>query len=123
LIVDDEKLFLRSLSECLKTSGGNLHVCTAENGAEALRVLASEHVDVVVTDLKMPVMDGFQLLSHLREIHPYTPVIVMSASINPETERRLCALGVSHCIEKPLDVEDLVNRISMEEGNLNHLLA
>jgi CheY-like chemotaxis protein len=68
-------------------------------------------------------MDGFQLLSHLREIHPYTPVIVMSASINPETERRLCALGVSHCIEKPLDVEDLVHRISMEEGNLNHLLA
>jgi CheY-like chemotaxis protein len=116
LVVDDELVFLRSFSEGLAGSDGNLHVLTAEDGEKALKVLESEPVDLVVTDLRMPVMDGYQLIACLKRRYPRISVIAMSASIDPETERRLGSLGILHWIEKSMRVEDLVNKISQEKG-------
>ncbi len=76
-----------------------------------MKALESESVDLVVTDLKMPVMDGFEFLSRMRKTYPDIPVIVISAFINSEAERKLSSLGVSHYFEKPFDLEDLVNWI------------
>lgn len=116
LVVDDELVFLHSFAESLAGSDGNLRVLTAEDGAKALKVLESEPVDLVVTDLRMPVMDGYQLIACLKRRYPRVFVIAMSASIDPETERRLGSLGISHWIEKPRLVEDLVNTISQAKG-------
>jgi CheY-like chemotaxis protein len=109
--VDDEKIFLLSLADGLNTSGLKFHILTAGNGEKALKALESESVDLVVTDLKMPVMDGFEFLSQMRKGYPDIPVIVISAFINPDVEKRLSSLGVCHYLEKPFDLEDLVNRI------------
>ena len=76
-----------------------------------MKVLETEYVDLVVTDLKMPVMDGFEFLSHMRKSYPDIPVIVISAFINPDAERRLSSLGIAQYLEKPFDSEDLVNWI------------
>jgi YesN/AraC family two-component response regulator len=64
-------------------------------------------VDLVVTDLKMPVMDGFELISRLKETRPDMPVIVMSAFSDPGMEGKLASIGISQCVEKPLDVQAL----------------
>ncbi|HDH98197.1 MAG TPA: response regulator, partial [Deltaproteobacteria bacterium] len=65
LIVDDEKVFLLSLSDGLKSYSDEFNVLIAFNGKEAVKILNSSKIDLVVTDLKMPEMDGFQLLAYL----------------------------------------------------------
>ena len=100
LLVDDHQRFLTVLASELNDSCSNFCILTAENGEKALKVLESAHVDLVVTDLNMPVMDGFQLVSHMKERYPSIPVIVMSSLLVPEVETYLRAKGVSECIEK-----------------------
>ena len=100
LLVDDQKNFLASLADGLKACDGNLCILTAENGDRALQVLASNPVDMVVTDLKMPLMNGFELLSHMQEKYPHIPAIVMSSFVDSWTEARLLALGAAQFIEK-----------------------
>ncbi len=118
LIVDDEANFLLSLSDGLSLYAGEFNVLTAENGREAMGVLESVPVDPLVTDLKMPVMDGFELLSYMSKCHPKIPVIVMTAFSTPETESRIKNFAVSHYLEKPLDFRDLANRMVEElEGS------
>jgi len=100
LLVDDHQSFLTILAEELRDCGNNFCILTAENGDRALKVLESGQVDLVVTDLRMPVMDGFVLISHMKEKHPAIPVIVVSSFLYPESETKLKAMGVSHCMEK-----------------------
>jgi CheY-like chemotaxis protein/predicted regulator of Ras-like GTPase activity (Roadblock/LC7/MglB family) len=104
LIVDDEVLFTKSLAEGLSTLEPSWHVLMAKNGKVALDVLEENQVQLVVTDLKMPVMDGFQLLAHLATHHGELPVIAMSAFATPEMEEKLQSLGIDKILEKPLDL-------------------
>jgi CheY-like chemotaxis protein len=112
LLVDDERLFTQSLAEGLRAVEPSYRVLTAENGAKALEALAGNPVDLVLTDLKMPVMDGFELLTHLSQKYPELPVIVMTAFGTPEISGQLLALGIPEFIEKPVDFEVLCRRIS-----------
>jgi YesN/AraC family two-component response regulator len=100
LLVDDQQNFLAALATRLGESSNNFSILTAGNGNEALRILESNRVGVVVTDLKMPVMDGFDLISHIKKRYPGIPVIVLSSFLYQELEPRLTALGVSLWIEK-----------------------
>ncbi len=123
LIVDDEKPLLLSLADELSTYAGEFNILTAENGKKAIDVLKRSGIDLVITDLKMPVMDGFELLSYMNRNHTDIPVIVMSAYSAPVVEDRLRSIGIFQYIEKPLDLEDLVTKILEElaegsEGNI-----
>ncbi len=111
LIVDDEKSFLALLEEGFKAYRHDFLVSTAENGRQAVEHLRTHPVDLVVTDIKMPQMDGFELLSYLREFHPDTPVILTTAFGTNEIEERLKAMGASQYLEKPLDFEVLAGKI------------
>lgn len=111
LLVDDERMFLMSLSESLRQTLKDVNVITAENGEEAVRILDSMPVDFLLTDLQMPVLNGFGLLSHLKEFHPSIPVIVMTAHVNDETMKRLRSLGFLNIIEKPIEFENLIRKI------------
>jgi CheY-like chemotaxis protein len=104
LIVDDEILFTKSLAEGLSALEPGWTVLSAKNGKEALDLLEGSQIHLVATDLKMPVMDGFQLLAHLATHHGDIPVIVMSAFATPEMEEKLQALGIDQVLEKPLDL-------------------
>ena len=112
LIVDDETLFTQSLAEGLLALEWGLVVRTAANGLEASVVLQREPVDLVVTDLKMPEMDGFELLAWMSREVPTVPVIVMTAFGTPEIAERLRSFGVEGFIEKPVDFGTLSERIS-----------
>lgn len=116
LIVDDEKTFLLSLSDGLTMYAGDFNTLTAENGKKALDVLRTTPVHLVVTDLKMPEMDGYELLAYMSRHHPDVPVLVMTAFGSPQIDERLRSLSITEYIEKPLDYEDLARRILEELG-------
>lgn len=107
LIVDDEKSFLLSLRDGLGAYRKDFKVLTAENGREAVVLLRTVPVDLLVTDLKLPVMDGFELLAWVSRHQPQLPVVVMSAFGTAETEARLSKMHTVQYLEKPLDLEML----------------
>lgn len=111
LIADDEDLFTHSLAEGLRACNPTLEVFTASDGRRAIEILANRPVDLLLTDLHMPGMDGFELLAHLTQYHPKLPVLVMTAFATEETARRLNALGVSEYVEKPVDFDAVAARI------------
>lgn len=117
LIVDDEKSFLLSLKDGLSKHKDKFKVLTAENGREAVDVLRSVAIDLLVTDLKLPEMNGFELLAWVSRHQPQLPVIVMSAFGTPEIEARLAKMDTLQFLEKPLDLDML------EEGIFNGLNA
>jgi len=111
LIVDDDKTFLLSLVEGLRAHDQEFEIKTAENGKIATQILKDESVDLIITDLKMPVMDGFELLAYMSSHHPRIPVIVMTAYGTPVIENSVSHLGAIRYLEKPLDFDLLVDNI------------
>ncbi len=115
LIVDDETNLLQSLKEGFREHAGAFTIVTAENGAKASVILSSQPVDLVVTDLKMPVVDGFELMAYMSKHHPDIPSIIMTAhGTAPDIEKKLKLLDVPHYIRKPFDLEELTSAIVTE---------
>jgi CheY-like chemotaxis protein len=112
LVVDDEPSVLFALSEGLSDRRRGVRVVTAANGIEAVAVLEAEPVDIVLTDLRMPDMDGFELLTFLRRNHPSVPVILMTALGSAETSARLGTAGSFECLAKPFHLPDLKRKIA-----------
>lgn len=105
LIVDDEQSYRQLLSLVFEGDG---HVIrTAMNGREALELLQAEMADVIISDVKMPDMDGIEMLRAVREIHPDLGVILMTAFASVDTARDAFKLGADDFIQKPFDVEEL----------------
>ncbi len=112
LIVDDEASLLLTIQAGFDGYRDQFEVVTARNGKEAVAVLESLPVSLVVTDLKMPEMDGFELLGYLQNDFPQIPVIVMTAFGTPEIETRLSQSGMIRMLEKPVDFEELTQLIT-----------
>jgi CheY-like chemotaxis protein len=121
LLVDDEENFLVSLQEGLARQG--FAVSTAGNGQEALLVLARQPIDLVVTDLKMPGIDGFGLLAAMHSRYPTVPAIVMTAFATEAVELRSLEAGAIQCIDKPVDLIALTGHIhrTLEQVALGRL--
>ena len=112
LVVDDEPSVLFALSEALGDRRRGVRVVTAANGVEAVAVLESAAVDLVLTDLRMPDMDGFELLAFLRRSHAELPVILMTALGSEETAAHLGTAGSFECLTKPFNVAALKRKIA-----------
>jgi len=112
LVVDDEPSVLFALSEGLADKRRGVQVITAENGRDAVGLLESERVDLVLTDLRMPEMDGFELLAYLRRNFAGVPVILMTALGSTETAGRLGTEGSFEYFTKPFDVAALKRKIT-----------
>lgn len=111
LLVDDETNFILSLADMLRANEDEFSVRTASNGREAANIIDSENIDLVVTDLNMPEMDGFELMAHISRVNSELPVIAMTAYGTPEMESRLRNMGAFQYIEKPIDFESLLHKI------------
>jgi len=108
LLVDDEKAFVLSLADGLQAYFQNINVLTAENGKKALELLDTREIDMVITDLKMPVMDGFELIENVNRHLPAIPVVVMTAFNDAAAGLRLMNMGISQMIDKPLDFHAVI---------------
>jgi CheY-like chemotaxis protein len=111
LLVDDEKNFLLSLADMLRANEDEFSIKTAANGKSAAQIIDNEQVDLVVTDLNMPEMDGFELMAHISQVNSNLPVIAMTAYGTPEMESRLRNMGAFQYIEKPIDFDSLLHKI------------
>jgi len=112
LLVDDDDKIVRFLALKLKLFGYDL--ATAANGREGLEMLKASNPDVIVLDILMPIMDGFEMLQQLRSFSNL-PVIVLSAK--GDNADRAMELGANDFISKPFKPDELVEKI---EANLDH---
>jgi len=111
LLVDDEQPFLDSLTDGLSSYRRYFHVRTALNGAEAVKALKLHPLDMVITDLCMPKMDGFELLAYMSRNYPKIPVVLMTAWSTPKIEEIVGNMGIFCYLEKPLDVDMVADTI------------
>jgi CheY-like chemotaxis protein len=98
LIIDDEPNVRTLLDMLLREEGYD--VLLADNGWKGLELYRREHPDVIVLDLKMPGMDGVEVLTQIRRVDLKQPVIIVTGDSRPETERGVRALGVSEFLVK-----------------------
>jgi DNA-binding NtrC family response regulator len=109
LIADDERTIRESVSMVLNDEGFEARI--AANGKEALQMLESEDFDILITDLKMPEMDGLTLLREAMRICPQTSVIIITAHASVESAIEALRMGAFDYILKPFDFDDLLMRV------------
>ena len=107
LIVDDEKSLLKTLRLILQDE--NYEVEEADNPEKALKILEAESdIDVVITDARMPGMDGYTLLEKMKSKYPDMPVIMITAYATPKMAVKAIQLGANDYIPKPFDPEEMI---------------
>ena len=122
LIVDDEALFRASLCDALGAALPSYQALEAANGREALERFEETSVDVVVTDINMPVMNGLELLLALRDRSFRGPILVVTAFGDPRLESEVELRGAFCYHEKPIDLPVLIESIrAAAEGEYSHI--
>ena len=109
LVADDDKntrLLMKAILEA-----EHYRVFTAVDGQDALGVLDREHIDLVVLDIMMPNMDGYEFTETLRQSDNTLPILMVSARQQPEDKRRGFLVGTDDYITKPIDEEEMLLRI------------
>lgn len=109
LIVDDDKNIRYVMKERLELE--KYTVLTASNGQEALDLLDSNHVDLVIVDIMMPKMDGYEFTKELRTFKSDLPVLMVSAKQLPEDRKKGFLSGIDDYMSKPIDTEELLLHI------------
>lgn len=119
LVEDDERL--QQLYQSVLERAGFL-VFAVANGTEALKRLESTQVDVIITDIMMPVMDGYKLLETLRSSRVETPVLIITAKADFEDKKKGFQLGTDDYMTKPVDVNEMVLRVEalLRRAKINH---
>ena len=109
LAVDDDKNTRMLLKAVLEAE--NYSVLTAENGEQALRIMDENHVDLVVLDVMMPQMDGYEFTRVLREGNNNLPILMISAKQLPADKKQGFLVGTDDYMTKPIDEEEMLLRI------------
>lgn len=105
LIVDDEPIMRESLSDWLRDDG--YRVIAADGGPRALKLLDTEEWNVLIVDLKMPGMDGIDLMAEVKKVYPDIPIIIMTAYATVDTAVRAMREGAYDYVVKPFDPEEM----------------
>jgi len=109
LVVDDDKNIRRLFQAVLEDAGYGVHL--AANGEEALTVMDREFIDLVVLDIMMPKMDGYEFTKTLREGNNNLPILMVSAKQLPQDKKRGFLAGTDDYMTKPIDEEEMLLRI------------
>src|SRR2546422_6606776 len=108
LVVDDDPALLEALPETLRLRMNGVTVDTADSAAAALDRIASQNYDAIVTDIKMPGMDGLALLSEIRARQPDTPILIITGHGEHALAVQALRGGGNDFIQKPIDRDHLV---------------
>lgn len=111
LLVDDDQDVLRSMKDVLSFALEGAIVETADSGPAALRRMDAQRPDALVTDYRMPGMDGLQLVAAARRQSPRLPIVMVTAYKDAEVERQAGLLGVRAVVHKPFDVAEFVDAV------------
>ncbi|MBF0292956.1 MAG: response regulator, partial [Nitrospinae bacterium] len=110
LVVDDEVQAASTIRKILAKKGYN--ASEAHNGVEALEFLSRNRVEVILLDIRMPVMDGLEALEHIKKEYPDTEVIMITAIVEMSTAVDCLKKGAYGYLSKPLSVESLLMEIT-----------
>ncbi len=114
MVVDDEEYVLDLLNRVLERQG--YAVRAVDNGIDALEMLGEEPADIVITDVVMPDMDGFELLRKVKEVYPDTRVIVLTAYARKLNISDFLLYGADEYIAKPFQVQELLTILARVRG-------
>lgn len=109
LVLDDEEIVRVSCKKCLTPEGYDVDV--AANGVEGLAMTENNRYDVILTDLKMPDMDGMEFLARVKERHPDTKVIMITGYSTVEHAVKAMRMGAYNYIEKPFTPDALIDAV------------
>ena len=118
LIIDDEPKIRNGLSNLLSRREGWEVAGAYENASEALKYLAVNQVDVMITDIKMPEISGLELIARIRERDKKTAIIILSGYSNFQFAQRAIELGVSRYLTKPTNPRELICVLEETEKKL-----
>ena len=111
LIVDDEKHFLNAIAKRLRKRG--FDVCAISNGPEAIEVARKEKFDIALLDLKMPEMDGSEVLKALKAEHKFLEAIILTGHGSLDSAVELTKLGAYGYLPKPYELENLIENTNI----------
>jgi DNA-binding NtrC family response regulator len=109
LLVDDELVFTTNMSRLLTNRG--YQVTTVKNGEEAMAALKEKSFDVMVLDLKMPVMDGITTLEKMKALNVLTEVLILTGHGSMDTAFQAIEMGAYDYVTKPCEIAELVSKI------------
>ncbi|WP_195999504.1 response regulator transcription factor [Clostridium sp. 1001271B_151109_B4] len=109
LVVEDDKHTRKLLETILKREGYS--VLKAEDGVIAMEVLENHHVDLIILDIMMPNMDGYEFAKELRDAECMIPILMATAKQLPEDKKRGFIVGTDDYMTKPIDTEEMLLRI------------
>ena len=109
LLVDDEKEFVETLADRLRMR--DLEASIARDGEEALSAVKKEEPDVIVLDVKMPGIDGIEVLRRVKDAYPDVEVIILTGHGSEKDEEAARSLGAFDYVKKPADLDKLVPQI------------
>ncbi len=118
LLTDDEPAILKALSDRIPWQQFGVDALTAADGLEALDVMKDKRVDLLITDIRMPHMDGIELLHKVREKYPATHCILLTAYSEFEYARTAMQLGVENYLLKPFQKEEMEATIEKALENI-----
>ena len=107
LLVEDDPTLSYIIQSGLQEIIGGYEVITAGNGAEGLLAWQQHHPDIIISDIDMPVMNGFQMVERIRETDGDTPIVFASALTSPKDVREGYKIGVNNYIKKPFVPDEL----------------
>lgn len=109
LVVEDNKYTARLMKAVLKHAG--YEVFEAENGLKALKVVDNQHIDLIVLDIMMPEMDGYEFTEHMRTVGNNTPILMVTAKDLPEEKCKGFLVGTDDYMVKPVNEDEMLLRI------------
>jgi len=109
LIVDDEFNSRILMAQILQDEGNDVH--TAEDGNSALKTLENEFFNLLITDIRMPIMDGIELFHKVKKLYPHMPVILFTAYGTIEAAVKALKEGAFYYLEKPVNFELLKHTV------------
>ena len=111
LIVEDDKNLRKLIKTCLSKNGYVTYEAT--NGIEALDIIDENYVDLIISDIMMKEMDGYELTKELREAKYDTPILLITAKANIEDKKDGFFLGADDYMVKPIDIEEMLLRVKV----------
>jgi DNA-binding NtrC family response regulator len=118
LIAEDEDNILKLLERLLKNNGYVTY--GANNGKKALEIAKTKEIDIVITDIRMPEMDGIELIKEIKKMDPCIEVIVMTAYASVDTAIEAVRIGARDYIRKPFDIDEVINAIEKASLQVQH---
>lgn len=120
LVAEDEPLILNSITKLIHSLDSDFIVCArAKNGLEVLQCLNSQPINIIFTDIKMPLLNGLDLIQEIRNRSLNVPIVILSGYNDFSYAKKALKLGVFDYLLKPIDPEELSNTL----GKLKQLYA